>query len=110
MITDAVMTLINVRARVIICGQITQYQGSLDSPALGPRFLHQLIYKRAKIQGILARDYTPRHGEMVEQMAQWLQEGKVKYRQTFVEGFESLPTALTMLFEGKNTGKLIVRA
>jgi len=60
MITDAVFELINLRARVIICGQISQYLGGLDNPELGPRFLHKLIYTRATIQGILARDYVDR--------------------------------------------------
>ena len=50
-ITDAVMELINLRARVLICGQISQYNGHLDQPELGPRFLHRLIYTRARIEG-----------------------------------------------------------
>jgi NADPH-dependent curcumin reductase CurA len=107
-ITDAVFELIALRARVVICGQISQYSGGLDSPNLGPRFLHHILYKRATIVGILARDYTSRMDEMLEQMSEWIQEGKIKYRETFVEGFANLPAALNSLFHGKNTGKLVV--
>lgn len=70
--TDAAMTLINTRARVIICGQITQYNGQLDNIEQGPRFLHRLIYTRATIQGILARDYSHRMGEMLPVIRKYL--------------------------------------
>lgn len=109
MITDAAMMLINLRARVVICGQISQYSGGLDAPELGPRFLHRILYTRATIQGILARDYTPRIPEMLEVMTPWVNEGKIKYAETVIEGFERLPEALNMLFYGKNTGKLVVK-
>jgi len=56
MITDAVLQSLNLRARIIVCGQISQYDGGLDNPENGPRFLHQLLYKLATIQGILIRE------------------------------------------------------
>ncbi|MDP2436026.1 MAG: NADP-dependent oxidoreductase [archaeon] len=108
-ITDAVLELINVRARVIICGQITQYNGGLDAPAPGPRFLHRLIYTRATIQGILARDYNHRMPEMLAQITEWLTSGQIKYKETIWEGFDRLPDALNALFHSKNTGKMIVK-
>jgi NADPH-dependent curcumin reductase CurA len=48
--------------------------------------------------------------EMLEQMSKWLKEGKISYKETVVEGFESLPKALNLLFHGGNTGKLLVKA
>jgi len=108
-ITDAVFPLINLRARIIICGQISQYNGQLDAPELGPRFLHHVLYQRATIQGILSRDYEARNSEMVDVMAGWIKEGKLKPKETVVEGFENLPAALNSLFHGKNTGKLVVK-
>ena len=108
-ITDAIFPLINKRARIIICGQISQYNGGLDEVELGPRFLHHLIYQRATIQGILARDYTHRMDEMMQHVVPLLKSGKLKYQETFVDGFEKLPQALNMLFTGDNVGKLIVR-
>eukprot|EP01095_Lingulamoeba_sp_RSL-Kostka_P017286 TRINITY_DN889_c0_g1_i2.p2 TRINITY_DN889_c0_g1~~TRINITY_DN889_c0_g1_i2.p2 ORF type:complete len:356 (-),score=145.25 TRINITY_DN889_c0_g1_i2:1379-2446(-) len=108
-ITDAVFELINLKARIIICGQISQYNGGLDNPELGPRFLHKILYTRSTIQGILARDYTHRMPEMIEQMSIWINEGKVQYKETFIDGFENLPKALNSLFHGFNVGKLLVR-
>jgi len=108
-ITDAVILLINLRARIIICGQISQYNGKIDEPEMGPRFLHHILYKRATIQGILAGDFMSQMNEMVQTMGQWLKEGKIKADETIVEGFENLPSALNSLFHGSNLGKLIVK-
>lgn len=107
--TDAVLSSLNLRARVVICGQISQYDGSLDNPELGPRFLHQLLYKRATIQGILARDFTHRMPEMINHILPWLKAGEIQFKTTEINGFENLPSALEGLFEGKNIGKAIVR-
>jgi NADPH-dependent curcumin reductase CurA len=108
-ISDAVLTTLNVRARVVICGQISQYNGGLDEPPLGPRFLHQLLYRRATIQGILARDFLHRMPEMLERVAPWLKAGEIEFKTSIVEGFEKLPDTLAGLFEGKNTGKAVVQ-
>jgi NADPH-dependent curcumin reductase CurA len=109
MVTDAVIPLIKLRARIVICGAIAQYDGGLDTPDLAPRFLQHMLFKRATIQGILARDYTARMGEMVEVVAPWVKRGEVVSPETFVDGFEQLPAALNSLFEGHNLGKLLVR-
>lgn len=109
MITDAIILhLINNFARIVICGQITQYEGHLDHPEQGPRFLHRILYTRSTIQGILSRDYESRTNEM-RQMISWLAEGKLKFAETTVEGFEKLPQALNSLFHGEHTGKLVVK-
>ncbi len=108
-ITDAIFELININARIIICGQISQYSGGLDNPEMGPRFLHKMLYKRATIQGVLARDYNHRMDEMLTEMTPWVQNKSLKYKETIVDGFENLPKALNMLFYGKNIGKLIVK-
>lgn len=109
MITDSVFQLINLRARVVICGQISQYNGGLDNPEMGPRFLHRILYTRATIQGILARDFTPRMPEMLAEMGPWVREGKIKFNETIMEGFEKLPGALNALFHGTNLGKMLVK-
>lgn len=108
-ITDAVIPLVKLRARVIICGQITQYEGKLDAPELGPRFLHHLLFQRASITGILSRDYTHRMSELLEILSPWVRDGSLIFKETIVDGFENLPNALNMLFDGKNIGKLIVK-
>ncbi|NMH59419.1 NADP-dependent oxidoreductase [Alteromonas ponticola] len=108
-ISDAVLASLNVRARVVICGQISQYNGGLDTPQTGPRLLHHLLYKRASIQGILARDFTHRMPEMFDKVLPWLADESLVFNSTFVEGFEQLPHALSGLFAGDNIGKLIVK-
>ncbi|RHW74788.1 NADP-dependent oxidoreductase [Colwellia sp. RSH04] len=109
MITDAALTSLNLRARVVICGQISQYNGGLDTPEVGPRFLHQLLYKRVSVHGILARDFTHRMAEMIEHVAPWVKAGEIEFKSTEVCGFEYLPDTLAGLFEGQNIGKAIVR-
>ena len=108
-ISDSIFELINLNARIIVCGQISQYSGGLDNPNPGPRFLHHILYKRAKIQGVLARDYNDKMDEMLLEMTPWVKNGLLKYEETIIEGFNQLPDALNMLFLGKNKGKLIVK-
>ena len=108
-ISDAVIPLIRRRARIVICGVISQYDGELDRPELGPRFLQHMLFQRASIQGILARDYAHRADEMKAIVAPWVKSGEIVFEETLVEGFENLPAALGSLFRGQNLGKLLVR-
>ena len=110
-VTDAVIPLINRRARIIICGQISQYNtGGLDTPEMGPRLLHHMLYQRATIQGVLARDYVHRMDEMTRIVAPWVKAGEIVFEETFMDGFAQLPAALDALFTGEHRGKLLVRA
>jgi NADPH-dependent curcumin reductase CurA len=106
-ITDAVFMQINTFARMSICGQISQYNNA--KPEMGPRLLGMLIVARAKCQGFLITDYMPRFPEGLREMSGWLREGKIKYREDVVEGFENLPKAFIGLFHGENIGKRIVK-
>lgn len=110
MVTDAVIPLINRRARIVICGQISQYSGGLETPELGPRLLHHMLYQRATIQGMLARDYVHRMDEMVRIVAPWVRAGEIVFEETLIDGFEQLPAALNSLFTGEHRGKLLVKA
>ena len=107
-ITDAVIPLIKRRARIVICGAISQYDGGLDRPDAGPRLLQHMLFQRATIQGILARDYTHRMDEMKAIVAPWVRNGEIVFAETLLEGFERLPEALNSLFSGRNLGKLLV--
>jgi NADPH-dependent curcumin reductase CurA len=71
--------------------------------------LHHLLFQRATIQGILARDYNQRMDEMLPIVAPWVKKQEIVFAETIVDGFEQLPNALNSLFEGKNLGKLLVR-
>ena len=106
-ITDAVFPLINVKARIAICGQISQY--NLENPEQGPRFLWNLIVKRAKIEGFLVSEFADKHDDGLRQMAEWIQAGKLKYREEITEGFENAPAAFIGMLKGNNIGKQLVK-
>jgi NADPH-dependent curcumin reductase CurA len=110
MVTDAVIPLINRRARIVICGQISQYSGGLETPELGPRLLHHMLYQRATIQGMLARDYVHRMDEMLRIVTPWVKAGEIVFEETIVQGFAQLPATLNSLFTGEHRGKLLVQA
>jgi NADPH-dependent curcumin reductase CurA len=106
-LTDAVFTHVNVHARVVVCGQIEQYNAT--RPPRGPRFLWHLIVKRARVEGFLVFDFAHRFPEGQRQIAGWIKEGKVKYRETVSAGLASAPRAFIGLFHGENLGKQLVR-
>ena len=109
---DAVLPLLNAKARVPVCGLIAHYNDTSLPP--GPDRLglltRTLLTKRIKMQGfIIFDDYADRYGEFAEQMSAWLKDGKIKYREDLVDGLENAPQALIGLLEGKNFGKQVVR-
>jgi NADPH-dependent curcumin reductase CurA len=104
---EAALSLINLKARVVICGAISQYNNV--EPAPGPRNYLTLLFKRARMEGFILFDYAPRFMEGVMQLGHWVLEGKLKYREDIVEGLENAPRALRKLFDGTNQGKLIVQ-
>jgi NADPH:quinone reductase len=106
-LTDAVLTRINDYARICLCGQISQY--NLTEPEMGPRLLFQLIVRNARMEGFLIFRYLDRWEEGLRQMAGWLREGKLKYREEFEYGIENAPRAFLRLFAGGNTGKQLVK-
>ncbi|HJR07942.1 MAG TPA: NADP-dependent oxidoreductase [Pyrinomonadaceae bacterium] len=106
-ISDAVLSLINREARIVICGQISLY--NLEQPDTGPRVQPYLLINRALMKGFIVSDYAPRAAEGIGQLARWLADGKLKYAETIVEGFEQTPQALLGLFSGDNLGKQLVK-
>ena len=106
-ILDAVLARINRKARIVICGAISQYNNT--TPVRGPANYLALLVNRARMEGMVVFDYAPRYQEGVERLGAWLQAGAIKSREHIVDGFEQFPDALTMLFEGKNFGKLVLK-
>ncbi len=109
---DAVMPLLNTGARVPLCGLISQYNntGLPEGPDRMSLLMGQLLIKRIKMQGfIIFDDYAHRYNEFAEDMTQWLQAGKIQYREHLVQGLENAPQAFMGLLEGKNFGKLVVK-
>jgi len=107
-ISDAVISHLNFHARIALCGQISSYNSSDIS--MGPRLQPMLLTRSVLMQGFIIGNYQARFPEGIKKLAQWLKEGKLKYTETIVLGFEQLPTALLGLFKGENTGKMIVKA
>ena len=106
-ILDTVLTRINRRARIVICGAISQYNNT--TPVKGPSNYLSLLVNRARMEGIVVFDWADRYGEAVTAIAQWMKEGKFKSREDIVDGLNTFPETLNMLFEGKNFGKLVLR-
>jgi NADPH:quinone reductase len=106
-VSDAVMWLINTRARVAICGQISMYNS--ERWEAGPRVQPLLLVKHALMQGFIVFDYAARYGEGLAQLGAWVAGGRLKYAETVVEGFENAPRAFLGLFAGENLGKQLVK-
>jgi len=109
---DAVLPLLNTKARIPVCGLIADYNAT-GLPA-GPDRLgllaRTILTKRIRMQGfIIFDDYGHRFGEFHTQMRAWLQAGRIKYREDIVDGLENAPQAFQGLLEGKNFGKLVIR-
>jgi NADPH-dependent curcumin reductase CurA len=107
-VTDAVFGLLNVGARVSLCGQISQYNDR--SKDIGPRPFWPMIMKQVRAEGFLVSRWASRFPEGQQQMAAWLRDGRLTFRETVYEGLESAPRAFIGLFRGENVGKAVVRA
>jgi NADPH-dependent curcumin reductase CurA len=109
---DAVLPLLNVGARVPVCGIIAHYNQSEPPP--GPDRLPQLqaavLQKRIRMQGFIILDhYGERFDVFRREMGQWLQAGEVNLREDRVDGLENAPAAFIGMLEGRNFGKLVVQ-
>jgi len=105
-ISDAVISNINFNARIVLCGQIALYN-STEIP-MGPRLQPMLLTRSVLMQGFIVSNYQSQFEEGLTHLSLWLKEGKLKYKETIVKGFDKLPSALLGLFSGDNTGKMIV--
>ena len=103
---DAALALARNNARFAICGMIGSYNKT-EPTAL--RFIMRIIAARISLKGFIVFDYFPRMGEFYAEMGPWVAAGTVKSRETVVEGLEKAPDAFLGLFEGANTGKMLVR-
>ncbi|MBL0124740.1 MAG: NADP-dependent oxidoreductase [Betaproteobacteria bacterium] len=106
-ILDIVLTRINLGARIVICGAISQYNNT--EPVKGPANYLSLLVNRARMEGIVVFDYAPRYKEGAMQLGQWLKEGKLVSREHVEEGIDRFPEVLAMLFKGENFGKLVLK-
>ena len=106
-ILNTVLTRINMRARIVICGAISQYNNT-EAPN-GPSNYLSLLVNRARMEGIVVFDNVANYGTAAVEMAGWIAEGKLKAKEHIVEGIENFPDTLMMLFRGENFGKLVLK-
>ena len=106
-ITDVAMENLAFRARMIICGQISQY--NLEEPDLGPRNLRQLLVQQASAEGFIVGRFADKAEVARARLTGLVREGKISYREHIVEGLENAPSAFMGLFSGANFGKMLVR-
>jgi len=106
-ILDAVLTRLNRKARIIICGAISQYNNT--EPVKGPANYLSLLVNRARMEGIVVFDYAERFPQAIAEMAAYLKDGRMKGREDVVVGLETFPEALLKLFRGENFGKLVLQ-
>ncbi|MGH8266814.1 MAG: zinc-binding dehydrogenase, partial [Steroidobacteraceae bacterium] len=106
----AVVPLLNIGARVPLCGLIAWY--NLEKLPAGvdrtPQLLSAVLRRRVKIQGFIIFDHYARNAAFQQDMSAWLREGRVKYREEVIEGLENAPAGLMGLLQGENFGKLVV--
>ena len=106
-ILDAVLTRINRKARIIICGAISQYNAT--SAVQGPKNYLSLLVNRARMEGIVVFDYADRYHLAVAEMAGYLKDGRMHSKEDVVQGLQNFPAALLKLFNGENFGKLVLQ-
>lgn len=104
-IMQEVLNRMNLFGRVVLCGLLSGY--TKEDPGLVS--LGLILVKRLKVQGFIILDYASRFMEAATQLGKWKMFGKLKDRETIVEGLEKAPDAINMLFTGGNIGKLIVK-
>ena len=106
-ILDVALSLLARRARVIVCGAISQYN-SMET-LQGPRFYLSLLVNHARMEGFVVFDYQARYAEGMQALVGWTMQGKLKAREHIVKGLETFPETLLMLFRGENYGKLVIQ-
>lgn len=105
-ISDAVIANINFHARIPLCGQISLYNNT--ETAMGPRLQPMLLTRSVLMQGFIVSNFHPIFAEGIQYLGKFVKEGKLKFTETILHGFDQLPEAFIALFKGENTGKMIV--
>jgi hypothetical protein len=106
-ILDDVLAKINRKARIIICGAISQYNNT--TAVQGPKNYLSLLVNRARMEGIVVFDYADRYHLAVAEMAGYLKDGRMKSKEDVVKGLDTFPETLLKLFKGENFGKLVLQ-
>jgi len=104
---QAALEHMNTFGRIVMCGSISGYNATKPIP--GPPNLFYVTSKQLTLQGFIIREHLPKLPQFYADMAKWIAEGKIKWKETIVEGLENAPRAFIGLFKGENIGKMIVK-
>ena len=104
---EAAIGALRLRGRVVACGSISRYNDV--EPAPGPRNMFMVVTKRLRIQGYIISDHFDRFGEFYAAAQEWVHDGRLRYRETVIEGIENAPRAFLGLLRGENIGKMLVK-
>lgn len=104
---EAALDRMNQFGRVVLCGMISQYNAT--EPRSGPGNLFLAITRRLKLQGFIVSDHPDRRSQFQTDMSRWIAEGRIRWKETVLDGIENTPKAFIGLFHGDNFGKMLVR-
>jgi len=105
-ILDTVLRVMNLRSRIVVCGLIAEYSAT---EAYSYKMLRSVLVNRIRMQGMIVFDWKDRYGEALKGLSGYLAEGKLKYRESIVEGIDNAPKGLIALLKGENFGKQLVK-
>ena len=104
---EAAIGALNRYGRIVACGSIAGYNATEPQP--GPRNMFMVVTKRLLMRGYIISDHYDHFSEFAEKAVAWVEEGRLRYRETVVEGIENAPAAFLGLFRGENIGKMLVK-
>ena len=104
---EAAIGALRMRGRVVACGSISRYNDIEPTP--GPRNMFMVVTKRLRIQGYIISDHFDRFAEFHAKAQDWVRDGRLRYRETVIEGIENAPHAFLGLLRGENIGKMLVK-
>ncbi|CAG0893161.1 unnamed protein product [Darwinula stevensoni] len=107
--TAVIMQHMNTFGRMAICGNISGYNYDTANMPKVPQWTPVVLFKQLRIEGFMVLRWMDRWNEGVQQMAEWVKEGRLKYRETVTAGFEKTPEAFIDMLKGGNTGKAVVK-
>jgi NADPH-dependent curcumin reductase CurA len=106
---EAILARLNYKARIALCGLISTYNDAQGWAVPGPKNFAMLLMRSVSMHGFIVTDFAQRWNEAYQALVPWVLEGRIKYRNHVVEGLEKAPTAINMLFDGANNGKLVIK-
>jgi hypothetical protein len=104
---EAAIGLMRTYGRIVACGSISRYNDA--EGAAGPRNMFMVVTKRLRMQGYIISDHYDRFPEFFARAQEWVRDGRLRYRETVIEGIENAPRAFLGLLRGENVGKMLVR-